>query len=110
MEIVFGIHAVLALLERNPGRVERVLVNKNKVNTRVRELLQQAKKSRVKVDQVDADELDLHADGNHQGVLAICKNQKSLSEGDLDALLEEASQPIILVLDGVTDTQNLGAC
>jgi len=110
MEIVFGIHAVQALLQRNPGRVERVLVQQDKVNARVREMLQLAKKSRVKVDQVDRDELELHADGNHQGVLAICKNQKSLSEGDLDELLEKTSQPLVLVLDGVTDTHNLGAC
>lgn len=91
MEIVFGIHAVQALLQRNAGRVERVLIQQDKVNARIRELVQLAQKSRVSVDQVDRDELERHADGNHQGVVAICRNQKSLNEGDLDELLERTS-------------------
>lgn len=110
MEIVFGIHAVQALLQRNTGRVERLLIQQDKFNGRVRELVQLAQKKRISVDQVDRDELERHADGNHQGVVAICRNQKALTEGDLDELLERVSQPLVLVLDGVTDTHNLGAC
>ena len=110
MEIVFGIHAVQALLQRNAGRVERVLIQQDKFNNRVRQLMQLAQKKQIPIDQVERDEIERHAEGNHQGVVAICRNQKSLSEGDLDALLESTSQPLVLVLDGVTDPHNLGAC
>lgn len=110
MEIVFGIHAVQALLQRNVGRVERVLIQQDKFNGRIRQLMQLAQKKQVPVEQVERDEIECHAEGNHQGVVAICRNQKMLSEGDLDALLESASQPLVLVLDGVTDPHNLGAC
>lgn len=110
MEIVFGIHAVQALLQRNAGRVERVLIQHDKFNGRIRQLMQLAQKKQIPVEQVERDEIERQADGNHQGIVAICRSQKSLSEGDLDALLENVSQPLVLVLDGVTDTHNLGAC
>lgn len=110
MEIVFGIHAVQALLQRNAGRVERVLIQHDKFNNRIRQLMQLAQKKQIPVEQVDRDEIEQHVDGNHQGVVALCRRQKGRTEDDLDALLEAAAQPLVLVLDGVTDPHNLGAC
>jgi 23S rRNA (guanosine2251-2'-O)-methyltransferase len=110
MDVVFGIHAVQTLLQRNAGRVERLLIQQDKFNNRIRQLLQLAQKNQVPVDQVERDEIERHADGNHQGVVAICYRQKGMTEADLDRLLEAAEQPLVLVLDGVTDPHNLGAC
>lgn len=110
MEIVFGIHAVQALLQRNAGRVEQLLIQQNKFSNRVRHLLQLAQQKQVTIRQVDRDEIEGHTDGNHQGVVAICRNHKSLDEADLDAILEKVEEPLVLVLDGVTDPHNLGAC
>ena len=110
MEIVFGIHAVQALLKRNAGRIERLLVQQDKFNGRVRDVVQLASKKNVLVEQLEREDLERQVDGNHQGVVALCYAQKALSEGDLDGLLESVAQPLVLVLDGVTDPHNLGAC
>ena len=46
----------------------------------------------------------------HQGVIARVQETKELNEHDLDELLTRKQNPLLLVLDGVTDPHNLGAC
>jgi 23S rRNA (guanosine2251-2'-O)-methyltransferase len=47
---------------------------------------------------------------NHQGIMARVKSAKQLNENDLDAIVASQEQPLLLILDGVTDPHNLGAC
>ena len=55
--------------------------------------------------------LDKKAEGEvHQGIIARVHSLPELNEHDLDRLLETRNVPLLLVLDGVTDPHNLGAC
>jgi 23S rRNA (guanosine2251-2'-O)-methyltransferase len=108
---VFGIHAVQAVLEEAPGRVRTVLVLKGRQDKRLQQLLALARDARVRVEFVDKRRLDRLAGGAHQGVVASCQELAPLSERELEALWEELATPrLLLVLDGVEDPRNMGAC
>ena len=109
--IVFGVHAVLALLKSSPERVLEVLVQTGRKDARIEELLYLAKKEKIQVNYAARNALDLKCGEAHQGIVAIAINKKTLSEHDLSELLDGVTgDPLILLLDGVTDPRNLGAC
>lgn len=114
-DLVFGIHAVTALLQRMPQQVGELLVLDGRADKRVQPLLQQAERAGIRVVRMPRGKLDQLVDGNHQGVIARASGQaaelsQQWGEGDLAGLIERADKPLVLVLDGVTDPHNLGAC
>ena len=112
-ERVFGLHAVHSLLQRNPTRVAVLLVLESRSDGRVSEILQLAGKANVPVRRVSRHELDELVPGvSHQGVLAETgSSAPGLGENDLPGLLENLGKSVfLLVLDGVQDPHNLGAC
>ncbi|MDF5094154.1 23S rRNA (guanosine(2251)-2'-O)-methyltransferase RlmB, partial [Vibrio parahaemolyticus] len=65
----------------------------------------------VSIQQMTRKTLDDKARGaNHQGIIARVKPAKQLNENDIDDILAKHESPLLLVLDGVTDPHNLGAC
>jgi 23S rRNA (guanosine2251-2'-O)-methyltransferase len=114
-ELIYGIHAVTALLERTPERFIEVWALKGRDDDRLQPLLNELESLGLKVQSVNRKTLDDKAEGNnHQGIMARVKEAPKLAEHDLASLLDELaaqqSQPFLLVLDGVTDPHNLGAC
>ncbi len=111
-ERVFGLHAVHSLLQRNPARVAVLLVLESRSDGRINEILQLAGKANVPVRRVSRRELDDLVPGvSHQGVLAEMGGAPGLGEKDLPGLLENLEKPVfLLILDGVQDPHNLGAC
>ncbi|GGI99665.1 23S rRNA (guanosine(2251)-2'-O)-methyltransferase RlmB [Halopseudomonas pertucinogena] len=111
-EYVYGLHAVQAMLERSPKRVRQLKVQRGRLDARMQALLDQASAESVDVERVMPDELDRLADGGvHQGVVALVTPSQLWSEEMLGHLLDkEEGVPLLLVLDGVTDPHNLGAC
>ncbi len=110
-DITFGIHAVSTLLNRDPARVRRLLVLQGRHDKRLQTLLELAERNGVSVKAVPKAKLDELAQGVHQGVVAETAPIKAGNENDLEALLETLpKQALLLVLDGVTDPHNLGAC
>jgi 23S rRNA (guanosine2251-2'-O)-methyltransferase len=111
-EHVFGLHAVHGLLERNPERVTLLMVLESRGDGRVEELLQLAKTAGVAMRRVSRQELDEQVPGvSHQGVLALIGSAPNLGEQDLPELLAGLDHaPFLLILDGVQDPHNLGAC
>lgn len=111
LEQVYGIHAVSALLTHHPKRVKQLLLARGRQDASVEALREQALARRIEVRQVERSELDERADGVHQGVLAMVSPSQIWGEAMLDELLDRISErPLLLVLDGVTDPHNLGAC
>jgi 23S rRNA (guanosine2251-2'-O)-methyltransferase len=110
--LVFGMHAVRTLLQRHTDKVQQLLLVRGREDARMAEVLQLARERGVKVEFRSTHDLDQLAHGErHQGVLARLQKLDNLGEGALDELLDKAgSTPLVLVLDGVTDPHNLGAC
>jgi len=111
IETIFGLHAVSALLDKEPEKIKRLLVLKGRKDKRLESLLVSARKSGVSIENLERHQLDKREPGNHQGVIAECDALSEMEEGDLEALLQSLKEkPFLLVLDGVTDPHNLGAC
>ncbi len=105
--VVFGFHAVLARLRADPASVLEILLDEERNDARVKDLLAIAERARVRLMRVSKERLDGFG-GRHQGVVAKV-NLKNLA-AELDDVLEGKEKPFLLVLDGVTDPHNLGAC
>ncbi len=110
-ETVAGLHAVQACLANDPERVQLLWVQQNRRDGQVAELLRQAEAAGISVQPVSRRELDQRWPGlRHQGLVAECRPRPRLSEKDLEAALTGLALPLVLVLDGVQDPRNLGAC
>ena len=110
-EFIYGIHAVKAVLEKDPARFIEAFVLKGRQDDRLMPLLNQLQNFGVSIQQIGRKALDDKARGaNHQGIIAKVKPAKTLNENDLDTILTQSEQPLFLILDGVTDPHNLGAC
>ncbi len=110
--IACGIHAVRVLLVRNPQQVRRVLLAGGSDGRRLDEIRALARAAGVSV--IDSDDETLHrlAGGvRHQGAVAELVMRAIDPETQLEEALEAAGgSPLLLVLDGVQDPHNLGAC
>jgi len=108
---VIGIHAVRELLQQG-SEVKRLCVQADRKDSRIGELLTLAEIAGVPVERIPRREIDRLGDGRHQGVAArVTFSRSTLQEQDLRALLEKLDRdPLLLVLDEVTDPHNLGAC
>lgn len=111
LEKVYGVHAVEALLRHHPKRVKQLWLAESRHDPRVQTLIELAGQNRVPVGQKDRRELDEWAEGVHQGVVAEVSPSQVWGEAMLEELLDRREgPPLLLVLDGVTDPHNLGAC
>ncbi|EPF2959317.1 23S rRNA (guanosine(2251)-2'-O)-methyltransferase RlmB [Vibrio alginolyticus] len=110
-EFIYGIHAVKAVLEREPERFIEAYVLKGRQDDRLMLILNDLQVCGVSIQQMTRKTLDDKARGaNHQGIIARVKPAKQLNENDIDDILAQHESPLLLVLDGVTDPHNLGAC
>jgi len=110
--VAYGIHAVRVLLTRQPQRVRRVLLAGGRDVGRLAEIRALAQKAGVQVGAADDALLDKLAEGGrHQGAVAEVLPRAEDPETQLEEALESAAgAPLLLVLDGVQDPHNLGAC
>ena len=109
-KLIHGFHAITAKLRQAPDDVREIYLAEARHDGRARDLLKLAEGCNVRVLPVDAARLDgMAGGGNHQGVVArIDARQRHLT---VDDILETLAEPaLLLVLDGVQDPHNLGAC
>ncbi|WJV53148.1 23S rRNA (guanosine(2251)-2'-O)-methyltransferase RlmB [Prodigiosinella aquatilis] len=110
-EIIYGIHAVKALLERDPQRFLEVFILKGREDRRLQPLIAELESSGIAIQVANRQWLDTKVEGAvHQGIVARVKEGRQYQENDLPDLLSSLDTPFLLVLDGVTDPYNLGAC
>ena len=107
---LFGFHAVIARLRAQPQSVRDLYVGNSRHDRRVRELIERAETLGVAVHAVDDARLAaLAGNDKHQGVVAVVAG--GAAHRTLDDVLENLPEPaLLLVLDGITDPHNLGAC
>lgn len=111
-DLIFGLHAIQAALEVPVSRVTEIWLSDERQDARISALIEAAKKHGLHPNKVSKDELDEMApDARHQGSIARCKPLSNLDESDLFKLIDESEEPpFLLILDGVQDPHNLGAC
>ena len=111
-QLVVGIHAVRTALKHGAQRIDRLWFDSARRDRRLRQLLDEARAAGLRAEASDKAALDRMTGGaNHQGVVAQGEMPASLGEAALDEILTALEHPpLLLVLDGVTDPHNLGAC
>jgi 23S rRNA (guanosine2251-2'-O)-methyltransferase len=109
---VYGLHAVASLVESDPRRVRRMVVLEGRVDRRLGSILAAARAAGIRFEQASRRELDRLAEGGrHQGVVALCEAVALASEAELELRWPTLTPPhLLLVLDGIMDPRNLGAC
>ena len=109
---IAGIHSVRAALKHGAEKLQGVWYDPRRNDRRLGQLLSEARKLGVSLQASDKAELDrLAGNTRHQGIVARAEQPAALSEDDLDVLLQTLQEPaFLLVLDGVQDPHNLGAC
>jgi 23S rRNA (guanosine2251-2'-O)-methyltransferase len=110
-ERVFGLHAVNSVLKQDPSRIKVIFLQEGRADERFNSLLETAAASGITVQRSARKRMDMMVEGVHQGVIAECKAIRMADESDLQKILENLPEnPLFLILDGVTDPHNLGAC
>lgn len=110
-EWIYGIHSVASVLKSQPHRLLRIHVQQGRHDERVQKVLDTAQREAIEIIRESRQQLDQLAHGNHQGIVAECRPGEQYDEAFLDVLAERHGKNLLLlVLDGVTDPHNLGAC
>lgn len=110
-EFIFGWHAVEAVLKQEPARLQQVWIQTGRQDRRVQSVTETLDSLGVAWQVVHRKELDQRVSGVHQGVVAQVSESREWSEDDLlESLASQDKPPFLLILDGVTDPHNLGAC
>lgn len=112
---IYGLHAIQAALAAPVSRVNTIWLADERHDERVAEIVQLAQQQQIPVHKVAKNEIaQRFPDVQHQGSLAECKPLEPMSEPELlklvDDLIDQSVSPLLLILDGVQDPHNLGAC
>ncbi len=109
-KVLFGFHAVTVRLKTAPQSITEIHIDASRRDGRMRQFVERAREAGMKLVEADDAALTALAGGTrHQGVVA--RVSALPSRHSLDEVLEEVQgAPLVLVLDGVTDPHNLGAC
>jgi 23S rRNA (guanosine2251-2'-O)-methyltransferase len=110
--MIYGIHAVSAALANPHRHIKKLFINQDRLDARLSALLEQATSQGISIERLSTQSLNrMFPDITHQGVVAAAGKLPEYTESHLHQLLEASRSPaLILILDGITDPHNLGAC
>lgn len=111
-QLVYGLHTIQALLNNSPEKIRVLFIQSGRDDPRIQSVIELAKKNSIATQYIAKDKLDnLLENATHQGVAANIIATSSYSEIDIKNILSNLSEPpFLLILDGVQDPHNLGAC
>ena len=114
---VAGLRAVEQLLQSGEADIRKIYVEYKTANPRVESVVAKAKDRRIEITSANRARLaQMSGESRHQGIVAEIVRSSVLDEGALRSLVEsrltddEAKPLMVLILDGIQDTHNLGAC
>jgi 23S rRNA (guanosine2251-2'-O)-methyltransferase len=109
---IYGIHPVLGRLRTDPQKVRTLWLISARKDARIREIQELAHKANIPINNIDKQGMErLLGDVRHQGVAAMVEALDYSDESDLMNLISNLDSPaLLLILDGVQDPHNLGAC
>jgi len=109
-EIIFGFHSVESVIRNDPINVLQLLVEKNRHDKRITQLINYAESQGISVEYLKKTDLQKQADSHKtQGVAIRYKATAKIEGNSLEDIIKK-DNVFLLVLDGVTDPHNLGAC
>lgn len=109
---LFGFHAVQSRMRQNSVSIKELYIDQDRVDPRMQDLIGMAQDHGIHVRQVERNRLDgMTGNARHQGVVAQI-NDEPMAYKDIDDILDADldEPPFLLILDGVSDPHNLGAC
>ncbi|WP_131782070.1 23S rRNA (guanosine(2251)-2'-O)-methyltransferase RlmB [Legionella gresilensis] len=111
-QIMYGIHAVTALLKQEQRPVKKLLLNMERRDQRLQQILDLATARHIFIERLTAQQMNQRfAQFTHQGIVAYVEALPTFSDNDLSSLLKKSKKPpLLLILDAITDPHNLGAC
>jgi len=105
------LHTVESILKLNPERIRVLYIQHGRRDARLKNIRALTLRFGIRVDLVDRRRLDKMVDGPHQGVVARCRHPELLNEREFESKFIDFKTPkFLLLIDGVTDPRNLGAC
>lgn len=109
---LYGLHSVKALLQCHPEQIQQLWVEVNRRDQRIQEIMALANEADIHVERISAASLEKKIGGvKHQGVLASCRSAPELTEEALiEKITHQTDRVVLLILDGIQDPHNLGAC
>ncbi|MDR2871370.1 MAG: 23S rRNA (guanosine(2251)-2'-O)-methyltransferase RlmB [Xanthomonadaceae bacterium] len=109
---VVGVNAVASSIENDADNIREILIDGSSRNARLADIEDNARRKGIEVRKVTAQALDgVGGSVRHQGVAARYAAVRTWAESDLKGLIEAAAgTALVLILDGVQDPHNLGAC
>jgi len=116
LEWIYGIHAVENLLLQQPERIKEIRFQEGRDDKKIKRLGQLCRDKSITAQTVARKEIDQLFKSSqervvHQGVVAYAKVTRAQDENGLYSLVENLNEPaLLIVLDGITDPHNLGAC
>ncbi|URJ30266.1 23S rRNA (guanosine(2251)-2'-O)-methyltransferase RlmB [Blochmannia endosymbiont of Camponotus sp.] len=112
IELVYGIHAVKSVLDNNSKQILSVYITQKSRDLRLKSLIDQLKQCKINIKKCDRQKLDIKSQGGlHQGIVAEIVQKYCMKENDLSSFLIKCkTMPLLVILDGITDPRNLGAC
>lgn len=111
-QYIYGLHAVHAALSNRHRKVLKLFISQERDDKRLQDILTKATHANIAIERKSPQAMNQSfADFSHQGVVALASCLPEYGERDLARLIEQSKAPcLILILDGVTDPHNLGAC
>ncbi len=108
---IYGIHSVESILNNHPEEVIKILLSHKKHNNKLKKIISISTKYQIPLEISQKKTLNkISNNASHQGVLAYTKPRKYPNQNALLSYINDKNSPFILILDGVQDPRNLGAC